>query len=156
MSIPPEVIRQAVRDPKVTHRYWSHVTRPETTDCWLWTGAISGFGHGRFWIADGRVIIAHRFAWALAHPDDELPAMLRHDCDNPLCQNPSHLRIGDHTANRRDYFARRGTPGSPLNDSRGSRQRARALRDAARDGLDLGQTIDDGLTALDRDQPPLW
>lgn len=82
--------------------------------------------------------------------------MLRHDCDNPLCQNPTHLRVGDHTDNRRDYFARLGVPGSPLNDPRGSRHRAQALRDAARNGNDLGDVIDAGMTALDRDQPPLW
>lgn len=156
MTLPGEVIRQAARDERVTRRYWSHVLRTEPGECWLWTGAISGQGHGRFWIADGRVVIAHRFAWALAHLDDELPPMLRHDCDNPLCQNPGHLRVGDHTDNRRDYFARRGVPGSPLNDPRGSRARARAMRDAARDGLDLGHVLDDGLTPLDRDQPPLW
>ena len=55
-------------------RYRSHIKTGRPDQCWLWTGAISGKGHGRFQIADQRlprpdgttarrtyVVIAHRF-----------------------------------------------------------------------------------------------
>ena len=154
--MPTRDLSQAARDESVTRRYWSHVTRVDGSTCWIWIGAISGRGHGRLWVRDGHVVIAHRFAWVLSHPDEEVPAVVRHGCDNPLCQNPAHLQPGDATENRRDYFARRGVPGSPLNDVRGSRGRAAALRAAARNSGRIEGAVADGLSVLDRDQPPLW
>ncbi len=67
--------------------------------CHWFTGALSGRGHGRFWLApvDGRdvTIIAHRFGFALEHGLEELLAVpvLGHRCDNPLCQliAPRHV-----------------------------------------------------------------
>ncbi|BCQ06217.1 hypothetical protein HMPREF1301_00952 [Propionibacterium sp. KPL2005] len=70
--------------------------------------------------------------------------------------NPAHLRAGTNASNRAEYRARAGTPGSALNDTRGSRGRAEALRAAARSGMDLGAAITAGLSPLDRDQPRLW
>ena len=35
-------------------------------------GAVSGRGHGRFWFGRGRVVIAHRFTFALAFGVDAL------------------------------------------------------------------------------------
>ena len=67
-------LRPAVTDPNVVNRYFSHIRTGRADQCWLWTGAISGNGHGRFQIADQRrthadgttvrrtyVVIAHRF-----------------------------------------------------------------------------------------------
>ncbi|MCT3018302.1 hypothetical protein EFN97_05575 [Propionibacterium freudenreichii] len=70
--------------------------------------------------------------------------------------NPAHLRAGTTATNRAEYQARAGTPGSPLNDIRGARGRAEALRAAARSGMDLDAAITAGLSPLDRDQPGLW
>jgi hypothetical protein len=58
-------------------------------ECRLWASAVSGRGHGRFWLArvGGRdvVVIAHRFAFALEHGVDALLGVpvLGHRCDNP-------------------------------------------------------------------------
>ena len=67
-------LRVAVTDPQVIGRYRAHIKKGHPGQCWLWTGAISGKGHGRFQIADQRlprpdgttarrtyVVIAHRF-----------------------------------------------------------------------------------------------
>lgn len=151
-----EALGVAARDRATVARYWSKVARPFDTSCWIWTGAISDNGHGRFWIGGGRVVISHRFGWALAHDGEPVPVEVRHDCDNPLCQNPTHLRAGVPGENIRDYLARVGQPGSPLNDVRGSLERARAVRDAARKMLAVGEAEQLGFSRLDRDQPPLW
>lgn len=150
-------IEAAARDPRIRDRYFEKIRRPGAGGCWLWTGAISNRGHGRFWIGDGRVVIAHRFAWAVAHPGDALPPVVAHgDCDNPLCQNPSHLSASTSGENRREWAARRHRPGSALRDVRGARGRARELRDAAREGADLEGVIAEGVQTIDRDQFPLW
>ena len=92
-------LRLAVADPVVVQRYWSHIKTGRVDQCWLWTGAISGKGHGRFQIADQRlsrpdgttvrrtyVVIAHRFGYAALHGVDALLAvpLLAHSCDNPI------------------------------------------------------------------------
>ncbi len=151
------ILRQAAKNPAITERYWAKIVRPESWSCWLWTGAISGRGHGRFWIGDGLVVVAHRFGWLInAGEDAALPEVVRHSCDNPICQNPLHLVAGTWSENRLDDVARRGVPGAVLNDVRGAGARARALRDAARAGEDLDQVAARGLSALDRYQSPLW
>jgi len=91
------------------------------------------------------VIVAHRFGFALACGLDALLSveLLGHRCDNPLCQRvaPGHVVASTYVENRREWAARRDLTGSPLNDRRGSRGRARALRDMAR--------LDPGLVAAE-------
>lgn len=155
----PQWIRDALADDATRERYWSKVrVATDSASCWYWTGAISAKGHGRFWVGAGRVVIAHRFGYALAHPTTALPAVVSHGCDNPLCQSPlaGHMTASTHAANRAEYASRRYALGSPLRDLRGARGRARALRDAARDGGDLDAVTRQGVRPVDRDQPPLW
>lgn len=172
-----EVLRTGLLDPAVVSRYWAFVTPPTAQGCRLWTGAVSGRGHARFWVGrrpDGRdaVVLGHRFAWGLRHGYDHLAqvATVRHyRCDNPLCQNTEHLRAGTNADNAHDWSTRRTTVGSPLRDTRGSLGRALAIRAAARastipaDAEASGAwavelvtaAADAGLSQLDRDQPPL-
>lgn len=130
------VLAAAVTDPRVVHRFRSKIVQVDGTDCAWWTGAVSGRGHGRFWVAGNLVVIAHRFAYALHEGVDELhdAPVLGHQCDNPLCQRvgPGHITLSTVRGNRRDWSARRRIAGSPLGDPRGARGRARALRDLAR------------------------
>ncbi len=53
-----------------------------------------------------QTIRAHRFAYETFC--DSIPAGLYvcHDCDNPLCCNPSHLFLGTATDNNRDRDAK--------------------------------------------------
>ncbi|GAA3612356.1 hypothetical protein [Microlunatus ginsengisoli] len=157
------VLRAALTDAGVIARYRSHIAALTATGCRLWTGAIAGRGHARFWIGelpDGRdaVVLGHRFGYGLAFGYDELirVSTVRHYiCDNPLCQTVDHLRAGSNADNAHDWSTRRHTPGSPLRDTRGALGRARAIRAAARADQDLAAAAAAGLRPVDRDQPPL-
>lgn len=156
------VLRAALADPGTVRRYLAKVRIDDPAGCWWWTGAIAGKGHGRFWLAaaDGRdiAVIAHRYGYGLARGHDALAAaeVLAHACDNPLCQNPDHLAATTNRDNRQQWADRRRTPGNPARDLRGTRGRARQLRDAAAAGHDLTTTADAGLPPVDRDQLPLF
>ena len=100
------------------------------------------------------VVIAHRFGYAALHGVDallEVP-LLGHSCDNPLCQNPRCWRKSNHRANGRDYACRRDIVRGALADTRGARGRARAVRDAARDGAGIGEAMLAGWRPVHRGQ----
>lgn len=164
-------LRLAVADTVIVQRYWSHIKTGRGDECWLWTGAISGKGHGRFQIADQHitqpdgsarrrtyVVIAHRFGYAALHGVDALldVPLLAHQCDNPLCQNPRCWRESNHRANGQDYGRRRDTVRGALADTRGARGRARAVRDAARDGAEISEAVLAGLRPVHRGQIDLF
>lgn len=128
----------ALADPGVLARYRAKVAVVPGSDCLWWTGAVAGRserdptdggGHGRFWYARGRVIIAHRFAFAAVHGIEALEGarVLGHRCDNPLCQRigPGHVVVSSYLQNRREWAIRRRCLNSPLADPRGLRRRAR-------------------------------
>lgn len=165
-----QVVRDAVTDPGVRARYEAKVSRGGRHDCWPFLGAIHPHGHGRFWVgtislSPGRrrdvVVIAHRFGWALDHGSEALAAapVLAHTCDEPSCQNPTHLVVGTTASNYGDWLWRRGAPGSPLRDRRGPAGRARAIRDAILAGAgpdEVARVKQAGVTGVDRDQLTLW
>jgi len=164
-------LRLAVADSDVVDRYRSHIKTGRPDQCWLWTGAISGKGHGRFQIADQRltrpdattarrtyVVIAHRFGYAALNGVDALlqVPVLAHQCDNPLCQNPRCWRESNHRANGRDYAYRRDVVRGALTDTRGARGRARAVRDAARAGVEISQAVLAGIRPVHLEQIALF
>ena len=90
------LLRAALADGGTVARFREKIAVVAGSGCEYWTSAISGRGHGRFWVGEVAardvVVIAHRFAWVLEHGVDALEQVpvLGHRCDNPLCQ-----RIGD-------------------------------------------------------------
>lgn len=162
-------VAAAIADPSVLARYRAKVATVPGSECLWWTGAVSGRserertdggGHGRFWYAPGRVIIAHRFAYAVMHGVDALQEarLLGHRCHNPLCQRiaPEHVVVSTARKNRQEWAAQRRLPYSPLADPRGPRRRARELRDLAREDPQL---VADDLARLQEllgEQLTLW
>lgn len=153
-------LASALRDAGVLARWRSKIVTVPGSQCHWWTGAISGRGHGRFYYAPERVVIAHRFSFGHTHGVNALDhvPVLGHRCDNPLCQrvHPDHVVASSYVENRREWAIRRDHAGSPLGDPRGARSRARELRDMARRDPALVAADAARLHTLYGQQLPLW
>ena len=103
-------------------------------------------------------MVAHRVGFALTFGVDVLQAAqaIRHICDEPSCQEPTHWLAGTIQENTAEWATRRHVPGSPLRDMRGPRGRAEALRYAARHQLDLDAVAVAGTPANDYLQHQLF
>ena len=110
--------------PGGVERFCTHVLEgPDPGSCWLWSGAISDDGYGRFWIgtAAGQwAVAAHRFV--LATVPGGLGAIegsiALHWCDVPLCVHPTlepttHLLLGTASENMADPGCWRAGPPIP-------------------------------------------
>lgn len=141
-----ELLRAAVADEETVARFRAKIRQVPGVACATWTGALSGRGHGRFWLAGrgggGGVVIAHRFAYALEHGVDALVAVpvLGHRCDNPLCQriDTGHVEPSTPWRNRQEWLMRRHTVGGPLRDVRGARAARRSSHRLHRRGRGRG------------------
>jgi hypothetical protein len=84
--------------------FWSQVDRSGgPRSCWEWQGGkkAEGYGAAVHFGLQG----AHRIAWYYAHGHPGQMYVL-HNCDNPACCNPRHLRLGTHLDNMRDMVER--------------------------------------------------
>ncbi len=76
--------------------------------CWEWSGAknYDGYGLVNMWIAGRQTTFApHRLQWMRLHGNPgDLEVM--HQCDNRVCLNPDHLKLGTHQDNMADCVAK--------------------------------------------------
>ena len=63
------------------------------TRCLLWMGGRRGKGYGSFCLRRTQVF-AHRVAFALVNGAIPRDRVVMHRCDNPLCVNTEHLKLG--------------------------------------------------------------
>lgn len=156
MEESPDVLDEAVKDPRVIARYFAKITPDPDSECWWWTGAISGRGRGRFWTRDGKVVIAQRFGWALAHPGSRFRPSLGTNATTRSASSPLTSRRPPRRRTGPNWADRRHTLGSPLRNTRGARKRAEAIRDAALSGCGLKDAKGAGIPYSDHYQLPLW
>jgi HNH endonuclease len=94
----------------IAERFWPKVDVRGSDECWPWLAARNGQGYGQFVVPTGtsRGVLtpAPRVAWELAHGRRAGVRMVRHTCDNPLCCNPVHLRLGTALQNVQDAIKR--------------------------------------------------
>lgn len=157
-----DLLLRALADDATVERFWG-LTRAIDTPCGrCWVGAITGRGHGRFWVArtsGGRnvAIVAHRFAAALTHGLDVLldpRNQLTHTCDETTCVTvgDGHIVIGNAQTNTLEWRHRSQQIGSPLRDTRGALGRALAVRAAALEHRSVSAVLAAGLPEIDRYQ----
>lgn len=83
-------------------RFWSKVKIGNDDECWEWIAGHSG-GYGRFEIS-GKKVAAHRFSYELFYGAISGDFVVLHECDNPRCVNPKHLRLGTLSDNMQDMW----------------------------------------------------
>lgn len=84
---------------KNAHRLWTRCV-PSAAGCWEWLGSTQK-GYARLeW--KGKNEAGSRVAFMLQYGPIPEGKHVLHDCDNPLCINPDHLRLGTHADNMRD------------------------------------------------------
>lgn len=87
---------------------WSKVKIGLPEECWPWQGFVmkrNGYGQATYLAKNWR---AHRLIYILYHDVSLTPdQFLLHSCDNRLCCNPHHMRIGTHQDNMDDMKLRK-------------------------------------------------
>lgn len=94
-------------------RLWRQVDRRGPDECWPWTASARITGYGVLGRGGRRKekVLAHRAAWEVTHgpiPDngEHHGTVVMHICDNRLCCNPAHLKLGTQADNVRDMDAK--------------------------------------------------
>lgn len=72
-------------------RFWKYASR--SVACWKWAGRIDNSGHSRFDYIGRRNGYGHRFAYDQFCGPIPKGYELHHECGNPACVNPWHLRL---------------------------------------------------------------
>lgn len=95
---------------RVVAKFWSKIIPEPNSGCWLWECGDDKAGYGKYQIWDRRLrkqrhVRAPRFALALKLGRWPVFNTL-HECDNPGCCNPDHLREGTQAENIADMDAR--------------------------------------------------
>jgi hypothetical protein len=94
-------------EPDEAEAFWERVDK--SGDCWLWMGRKNsgGYGHTSLRCRKPVPVVAHRVAWTIANGRTIPRGMcVLHECDNPPCVNPAHLKLGSHQENMHDAAAR--------------------------------------------------
>jgi len=76
------------------------ITRDPETNCWNWNKSTRE-GYGQITI-DGVHWTTHRYVATIIFGVIPEGHVVRHSCDNRLCCNPGHLRLGTHKDNWKD------------------------------------------------------
>lgn len=99
-------------DPTIVARFWAKVDKSGGPDaCWLWRGALTHDGYGKFSPSHRAMHRSHRFSFELIAGPIAPTLQVLHLCDEryPVddisyraCVNPSHMRTGTNAENVAD------------------------------------------------------
>ena len=92
--------------PNEARGFWARVQKSD--GCWEWTGARTRGGYGVMAIPSFRKgpVHAHRVSYRVSHGPIPAGMCVMHACDNRICVNPAHLRLGTHTDNMQDMVGK--------------------------------------------------
>jgi hypothetical protein len=89
----------------VVFRLWPKIDSGNESECWPFNGAKTSRGYGKI-REDGKTLLAHRVMYAWAYGPIAPTDIILHNCDNPNCCNPAHLRRGTLSDNTQDMIAK--------------------------------------------------
>jgi lambda repressor-like predicted transcriptional regulator len=96
-----------MKNPKNTPEHlratWSDRYVTSDRGCHEWSGGRSPQGYGSV-AFEGQMRGAHRLAYELFVGPIPDGMVVMHECDNPCCVNPAHLRVGTYADNTRDML----------------------------------------------------
>lgn len=90
---------------KLSPRFWSKVRMTKHPQkCWEWKASKNAAGYGQLNVGGrkGRPMLAHRVSWIVHNGAIPKGFLVLHDCNNPGCVRPGHLRVGSDLDNSRD------------------------------------------------------
>jgi len=103
------VILQTKSAKAAAKRFWPKVSVTKNPyKCWEWKASKNKAGYGQISIGGrkGRPLLAHRVSWMIHNGAVPRGFIVIHDCDNPGCVRPGHLRIGTDAENKLDASLR--------------------------------------------------
>lgn len=114
-------------------RFWRYAIKGKPAECWWWHGSKDVDGYGHILVRDNserghRSWPAHRVAHKLFVGPVPKNKFVLHNCDNPSCVNPKHLRIGTHQDNMDDRRKRGRTKGEKNYNAKLTDAEVRAIR----------------------------
>lgn len=116
-----------IKNTPLGERLWPMVQKGSKTKCWPFSGpdrAPKGYGIITLSSKPRVRWLTHRLAWVVTFGPIESGLIICHDCDNPICCNPSHLFIGTHKDNAQDR-EKKGRGNQP----KGERHRCARLKE---------------------------
>lgn len=133
-------------------RFWRQVDVLDDNSCWNWNGKSLIRGYGVIGLGGRKrgKILSHRASWIIAN--GEIPTnqsehhgfVVMHTCDNRLCCNPKHLKLGTQRDNVQDMINknRGSTPdlkGEKHPNSRFTEDDIKYIRSSKKTNADLGR-----------------
>lgn len=67
------------------------------SECWFWVASLNKHGYGKM-----SSKLAHRVSWNIHYGEIPKGLQVLHKCDVPICVNPEHLFLGNHSDNMKD------------------------------------------------------
>ena len=121
--------------------FWEKVDIRGPDECWEWQAQITRTGYGMFGSHKYHNWLAHRYALMLTEGPPLKGACVLHNCDNPSCCNPAHLRYGTQQENMADMRLRgRSLAGAKNIHARLDERRVAEIRELRRNGM-MGRHI---------------
>ena len=105
---------------RLTEMFWERVSEGTPESCWEWRGAKLPAGYGFITESTkidghwrGRTVYAHRLSHEIHKGPIPKGYYVIHDCDNPSCVDPAHIRVGTPQDNVDDMHSKGRHPHPP-------------------------------------------